>query len=221
VDIRSLQVNTCDGKVTAKGTVRGLSRIKADISVENVDVNKAFTQFENFGQKIVVSENLKGKLSVEAKIKTQLDDKMEVIGQTFSGEVHVSLKDGHLINFEPIQNLSTFLFKNRDFNDVTFSEINESFRIHGFEMQINELEIGSNILNLYVVNGIYNLKGNSNINVLVPWSNLKKRGKNYIPRNTGESAENTKGLKINFSGPSNKMKITLGHKEQTALRTSI
>jgi hypothetical protein len=214
LDIRSVNLNTCDGKIAAKGTVEGLSKINADVSIQNVNVNKLFTQFENFGQTAIESSNLRGNMFVDAKLSMQLDEKMSVKGETMNAEVKVKLKDGHLVNYEPIQNLSNFLFRNRDFNDVTFSEINETFKIRGYEMQIRELEVGSNVLNLYVVNGLYNLKGNSNINILVPWSNLKKRGKNYVPKNTGESAENTKGLKLNFYGPNKQMKISFGHKEQ-------
>lgn len=131
-----------------------------------------------------------------------------------AGEAKLKLKNGHLLNYEPIQNLSNYIFRNRDFKDVTFTELNETFKIRGYEMQIDELEIGSNVLNLYVVNGLYNIKGNSNINILIPWSNLKRRGKNYIPKNSGESAENTKGVKLNFYGPAKNLKISLGHKEQ-------
>jgi hypothetical protein len=210
--IKSIVVNTCDGKISAKGTIEDFNKIDATVSVQNVNVKKMFDQFENFGQQAITSDNLQGDIFVEAKFQTELDDKMEVIGETMYSDVKLKLKDGHLINYEPVQNLSNFLFRNRDFNDVTFSELNETFKIRGYSMEIQELEIGSNVLNLYVVNGIYNFRGNSNVNILIPWSNLKKRGKNYIPKSTGESAENTKGVKLNFSGPSKNMKISFGHK---------
>lgn len=211
--IKSIVVNACDGRIVAKGTIEDFNKINADINVQNVNVKTMFEQFENFGQQAITSENLRGNIFVDAKFKTDLDENMEVKGETMYGDVKLKLKDGHLINFEPVQNLSNFLFRNRDFNDVTFSELNETFRVRGYTMEIQELEIGSNILNLYVVNGIYNFKGNSNVNILIPWSNLKKRGKNYIPKNSGESAENTKGVKLNFSGPNKNMKISFGHKQ--------
>lgn len=212
--INSASLNTCDGKLNANASIHNFNRIDANVSVQNVDVTKLFMQFENFGQQAVTSENLKGNISLDARFKTNLDEKMNLLGETMAGDVKLKLKNGHLINFEPVQNLSNFLFRNRDFNDVAFTELNESFKLRGYEMQIEELEIGSNILNLFVVDGLYNFKGNSNINILVPWNNLKKRGKDYIPKNSGQSAENTKGLKLNFNGPSKKMKISLGHKEQ-------
>ena len=108
--------------------------------------------------------------------------------------------------------MSNFIFKHRDFDNVTFSELNERFKIRGYEMDIQELEIGSNILNLFVT-GIYNFKENSNINILIPWNNLRRRGKNYIPKTSGETAENARGLKLNISGPTSNMKLSLGHKD--------
>jgi hypothetical protein len=219
--VRSLQVQTCEGRIKATGVIKNFNYVKADLSVEDMDVTTMFSQFENFGQEAIQSENLKGKIYMDAKFSSHLNDQLEVIGETMSGEVRLSLKDGQLLNFEPIQKLSNFLFKNRDFNNITFSELNETFQMRGYEMKIDELEIGSSVLNLYVVDGVYNFKGHSNINVLLPWSNLKKRGKHYVPRTTGERAENTKGVKINFSGPSNKMRVSLGHKELASLKPSI
>ncbi len=221
LDLRSFKLYACDGKISGSGRIEHFNKIDANLSVEDVDVNKLFAQFENFGQEAVVSENLQGKIHLQAKFSSMLDEQMEVIGETMSGEVRLSLKDGKLVNFEPLQKLSNFVFKNRDFANVTFTELNETFQVRGFEMKINELEIGSNILNLFVVDGIYNFRGLSNINLLVPWSNLKKRGKDYVPTLSGKSASETKGIKVNFSGPPNNMKISLGHKELSELKPSI
>lgn len=210
--IKSINANTCGGKISAKGTIYDLSKISAEMEMHDIDINQLFTQFENFGQKKVESRHLQGRIFLKASFKTLLDDHMEVVGASMAGDVKLKLKDGHLQNFEPVQSMSNFVFRNRDFNDVTFSELNETFRIKGYEMEIQELEIGSNILNMYVT-GTYNFKENSNINILLPWHNLKRRGKNYIPKNFGEGIENAKGLKLNFSGPTNSMTLSFGHKD--------
>ncbi len=212
IDVKSLTMNTCQGTIFAKGTMENYDKMNAEVKAQNVNVNDLFMAFENFGQTAIKAENLKGNLSFDAKFSASLDKNMEVIGETMLGEVKLKLKEGHLINFEPILNLSNFLFKNRDFNDVMFTDLHERFTLKGFEMNIEELEIASNVLNLYVVNGIYNFKGNSNVNILIPWSNLKRRAKNHIPKNIGTDAENVRGLKLNYSGPAKKMKISLGHR---------
>jgi len=212
LNIKSFHANACDGKINGRATLNDFRRFNVNVNITGVDVTELFRQFENFGQHAIESENLRGIIDVEARFKSYLDEKMAVRPETMDGEVSLKLKDGHIVNFEPIQNLSNFLFRNRNFNDVVFSEINESFLLKGYEMEIKALEINSNVLDLYVVNGVYNFKGNSNINVLVPWSNLKKRGRNYIPKNSGKSIEDTKGVKLNFAGPNKKMMISFGHK---------
>lgn len=217
INLKSVNVNACDGKISGKGTLEKFNKLNADVWIQNVNVIKLFEQFENFGQKSVTSQNLKGNISVDAKLKASLDKKMEIIGESMEGEVKLKLKEGHLMNYEPLQNISRFVFKNRNFEDVTFSELNENFKVRGFKMEIDELEIASNVLNLYVVGGIYDFKGNSNLNLLIPWNNLKHRDKDYIPKSSGQSAENARGIKLNVSGPSSKMKISFGHKSYVPL----
>lgn len=212
LDIRSLNAITCNGNIFLKGSVYDLRKINASVTTENINANQLFEQFENFGQKAIESNNLQGKVSLNAKIKMDLDDKMEVIGSSMLGQIKFKIKDGHLLNYEPLQNISNYIFRNRDFEDISFTELNETLLIEGFKMDIKEMEIASNVLNLYM-SGIYHFKENSNINILLPWNNLKKRGKNYIPKNSGKSLEDSKGLKLNYSGYPGKLKLGLGHKD--------
>ncbi len=211
LNLKSVSMRTCGGKLKVSGTIRNLQEIKAGISADNINVTTLFEQFENFGQQAIQSKHLKGKISLDAVFNAELDEKMEIVPYTMLGNVDLKLKEGHLLEYEPLQNVSNFIFHNRDFNDITFSEINERFHIKGYEMRIEELEIASNILNLFV-SGTYNFKSQSSINLVIPWSNLKKRGKNYIPKSSGLAAEDTKGLKLNYSGEPKKMKLSLGHK---------
>ena len=140
-----------------------------------------------------------------------LNEKMEVIGKTMQGSIQFKLKNGHLLNYEPLQKISDYIFRNRDFKDISFTEINETFLLDGFKMKIEEMEVASNALNFYV-SGLYDFKDKSNVNLLLPWNNLKKRGKNFIPKNSGQTAENSKGLKLNYSGYPGKLKLSLGNK---------
>lgn len=209
--INSVKLNTCDGAITLNGTIDNMHLVKADINAESIDISKLFKQFENFGQTAIEDKNLKGIATVKAKFETELNDKMEIEPKTMKGQVKLKLQDGHLLDYEPLQNISNYIFRNRDFQDISFTEINETFSIHGYTMKIEELEIGSNVLNLFV-SGIYDFKDKSTINLVIPWNNLKKRGKDYIPKQSGIAASDAKGLKLNYSGYPKNLKLSLGHK---------
>lgn len=211
LNLRHVHMNTCGGSLSINGTIQDLETVKANIAVDNINVTTLFEQFENFGQQAIQSKHLRGRISLHANFNARLDEKIEIIPSSMLGDVRLKLREGHLMEYEPLQNVSNFIFHNRDFNDITFSEINERFRLNGYEMQIEELEIASNILNLFV-SGTYNFKSQSNINLVIPWSNLKRRGKHYIPKSSGMTADEAKGLKLNYSGESKKMKLSLGHK---------
>lgn len=218
INLKSVNVNACDGKISGNGIFQNFNKLNADISIQNVNVTKLFEQFEDFGQDAITSKNLKGNISIDAKLNNlELDNNMEVIGESMNSDVKLKLKDGHLINYEPLQNISRFVFRNRNFEDVTFSELNENFKVRGYKMQIEELEIASNVLNLFVVGGIYDFKGETNLNLLIPWNNLKRRNKDYVPQASGKNAEDSRGMKINVSGENKKMKLSFGHKGFEAL----
>jgi hypothetical protein len=217
LDILSLSADACDGKIMARASVSDFSLLKASLVATNMDVHKLFEQFENFGQEAIKAENLSGRISADAKISSYLDQKLEIIPGSMDGDVKVKLTEGHLINFEPLQKMSTLIFKNRDFNDITFSELTETFHLSGQKMEIDELEVASSVLNFFVVDGVYNFHGISNINLLLPWSNLRKRSKNYVPKSSGESASNTRGLRINYRGYNQNMKASFGHQSSEGL----
>lgn len=221
LDFPVVEMRTCDGRLRADGHIDQYKTLAANVNINDVDVTELFRQFENFGQSVVVSDNLKGRLHLEASFNTHLDHRLSIAPETMFADVRLKLRDGHLLNFEPVQNLASFLFRNRDFNDVSFSELNEAFVLRGPLLEISELEIASSLLNVYVVNGIYNFQGPSLINVLVPWNNLRKRESGFQPKRSGVNAETAKGVKLNFYGTPNHMKLGLGHRELFARRSSI
>lgn len=211
LSVPALNITACNGSLALTGSLYKRSDIKAKVAISNMDIKMLMEQFENFGQSAIEARNLRGIVSVDATIGTKLDNNMHVEPQTMDGEIKVKLKNGELSEYEPIQKLSNFVFKNRDFDHVTFSDLNQTFKIKGYEMQIDNMEVATNLLNLFV-DGIYNFKGESNINLLIPWSNLKKRGDDYVPKKLGKAAEDTRGLKLNYHGFPNKLKLSLGNK---------
>ena len=94
------------------------------------------------------------------------------------------LHDMRLTNFEPIQRLSNFLMKNRDFSDVSFSDINSSVDMQGTKMGVKRMEVTSTVISMFI-EGIYDLGDSTDLAVQVPLSNLKKRDQEIPPEHIG------------------------------------
>ncbi len=157
---------------------------KVNVTLNNIDVAKLFTAFNNFGQDGIRAQNLSGKLDAKVNAILGVDDNGKAYPSSIQSVVDFSLKNGALTNFEPVKKLQNFLFKNRDFENIQFAELKDRLEISNEEIKINRMEIQSNVLSLFV-EGVYSMKGNTDMSIQVPLSNLKKRKAGYKPENAG------------------------------------
>lgn len=164
-------------------------------TLNNVDVSKLFSAFNNFGQNGIEAQNIAGKLSAKVNATLGLNDDGKAYPGSVAGVVDFSLKNGSLINFEPIRKLQDIIFTNRNFGNIQFAELKDRLEIRNEEIKINRLEIESSVLSIFV-EGVYSLKGNTDISIQVPLSNLKKRDSAYKPENIGLDKNNGPSLFI-------------------------
>jgi hypothetical protein len=156
--------------------------------IKNADIRKFFMGFNNFSQGTIKSDNVSGTILSHVELVAQLDDQFMVIRPTMKGNVDFKLQNGKLSDFEPLQNMSNFLFKKRDFTDVDFAEVNCNFKLSGTTLDIGRMEVQSSVVTLFL-EGRYSLADSTDLSIQVPLSNLKKRDKTYVPENVGVDAK--------------------------------
>ncbi|MEP7166163.1 MAG: AsmA-like C-terminal region-containing protein [Ferruginibacter sp.] len=164
-------------------------------SLNNVDVNKVLNAFNNFGQDGITAQNLEGKLTAKVDASMGLDEEGKVLPNSVASIADFSLKNGALINYEPVKKLHNILFKNRDFENIRFAELKDRLEISNREIKINRMEVQSTIFSFFV-EGIYSMKGNTDISIQVPLNNLKKRGADYNPENIGVDKKGGKSIYV-------------------------
>ena len=187
-EINNVSMDHAGGHIGLSGSLitdkDNYHKAKLNASLDNVDVNKIFTAFNNFGQNGIEAQNLEGKLTAGINAVLALDDEGKAYPNSLSSKIFFSLKNGGLNNFEPVKKIQSFIFKKRDFDNIRFAELKDSLEIRNQEIKINRMEIQSNVLSMYV-QGIYSMKGNTNMSIQIPFSNLKKRDADYDPKNEG------------------------------------
>ncbi|MCE7068396.1 AsmA-like C-terminal region-containing protein [Dyadobacter sp. CY326] len=153
--------------------------------IANADVHSVFHSFDNFGQKTITHQNLKGILSTDFNFESRLNNNVRLVPSTMKGLLRIDLSNGYILNFEPFLKMKKLIFKKRNFEEVKFAPIRTDFKLSGQEIEISPMEIESNVVTLYI-DGIYSFGNKTDINIEIPLSNLRKRDSTYVldPHNT-------------------------------------
>lgn len=175
------------GNISVSASVRetkpNLFTLYSDIEMNNVEADRVWREFDNFGMSSPTYKNLKGLLSLKSNVSLNMKKNGEFDLNSMNGQANFSIKNGALINYEPLTKIKSFLFKNRDLSDIRFAEIKDDINFQKGLITINRMEINSSVLSLYV-EGTHSKK-ETDISIQVPLSNLKNRNKDYQPENTG------------------------------------
>ena len=175
--INALHLNHAGGFINLNGNMLNTANhytSNVNFAMKNMDVEKLFYAFDNFGQDGIMSSNLRGKLDINANAIVRIDSSGKISPGSVNSIVHFLLKEGRLINFEPIKKMQKFIFKNRNFDDISFADLDNTFLIRQKEVVINKMEIRSTVCTLFV-EGVYSQEGKTDISIQVPLSNLNKK----------------------------------------------
>lgn len=195
--INNVSMNHAGGSMTINGSLvnekPNYLQAKINAAMNNVEVSRVLRAFDNFGQDAIMAQNLDGKLTAKVDASLGLDEDGKVYPATIQSIVDFSLKDGALINYEPIKRMQNVLFANRDFENIRFAELTDRLEINNKDIKINRMEIQSTVFSFFI-EGVYSMKGNTDLSIQVPLSNLKKRDGNYSPENIGTDKKGGKSI---------------------------
>ena len=200
-----------NGYINQTGTV---NELKINTQVTNANIRQLFYSFNNFGQSGITSENLRGAFSANTNVSGSLMDNGDIVSRSIRGTVDFNLKNGALIDFEPMIKIGAFAFKNRDFSNITFSNLSNNLDIHGDKVIIPPMRIESNVLNIFL-EGVYGFSSGTNIALQVPLRNPEKD--KYVIDPQEKERRSKKGIVINLlaiDGGDGKVKFKLGKREK-------
>jgi len=192
LDMNDIKMTFAGGKVnmslTMKDIQKDINPIEVKATGTNIAVKEMFRSFDNFKQASITDKNLEGTVSFDSRFRLKLNDDFNIMLPTLNGDVNMIVRNGRLINVEAIHNMSNFLFRKRDFDDVRFAQITSKCKITHRYLQFSRMEIQSTVLSLFL-EGKYSLDNDTDLSIQVPLSNLKKRNKDFVPKNVGTDAK--------------------------------
>ncbi len=146
LDLSSLKIialsGTTEGSFSLVGNPAGSFATQGTFTFDNIDINKTFKSFKNFGQSFIVAENLEGSLSGNLTLLMPLDSLFNPIGKDVTAEGKYVLLNGALNNFEPLKALSDYI-ELSELQEVRFSRVENDLYIKDKYVAVPQMEIRS------------------------------------------------------------------------------
>jgi hypothetical protein len=216
IKLRRLTVEQGAGSMELKAELKRLPQgdanpLTLETHLEGVDVPKLFIAFNDFGQQAIMAKNLKGKLTADIHLTGALTNKAKMAPGSLKGTINFSLKQGQLIDFEPMQKIHETVLKNKNLSEIYFAELKNQLDIDSTTMTVHRMEIRSTAFTLYA-EGTYNLKTGTDMSLQIPLSNLKKnKGQNPDIPPDSKGNDSRAGLSVRLrakTGDDGKLKIS-------------
>jgi hypothetical protein len=176
IEIKNTRVKHANGSINVTGNLYqtgNATKFAIDAVVANANVKSLFYGFDNFGLQSITYKNITGSLFSKVKLNGRISNRGVLMPNSLSGLIAFNLKNGALLNFQPLINVGKFAFPLRDLNNITFSDLGGALDVRGEKINIRPMKISSSVLNLDVA-GIYAMNKGTNITMDVPLRNPKK-----------------------------------------------
>ena len=118
-----------------------------DADLYNLDIRQFFDAFNNFGQKQLTHEHLKGTISGTTVFSSRFDSTFSILPETILGESDIIIRDGELNNFAPIMDLSRFVDL-EELQNIRFNTLENTIMIKDRQVIIPVMDIKSNAMDL-------------------------------------------------------------------------
>ncbi len=140
-----------DGYVEGSADIRQLDNLKfaVDCSSElyEVDIQKLFYAFNNFGQDVILDENLRGKLTGNIDFNALWDKRINFEGSTITAKSDFEIVNGELLNYEPMLGLSKFIAVD-ELRNIKFKTLKNQILVADQKVIIPEMDIHSSAFNI-------------------------------------------------------------------------
>lgn len=146
---------------------------RARLDARDIDINKAFTAFNNFGQDFIVSDNLQGKLTGTVTLLAPLDGNYRIFRKALVAEAHLVINQGKLVSFAPAESLSSYLDLD-ELKNISFSRMENDLFINTGTVSIPKMLINSSAVN-FTVYGTHGFEGDYTYHVRLLLSEVMSR----------------------------------------------
>jgi hypothetical protein len=182
IHVDTVSFNAAGGTIALNGFFNGNDPahifLKPNLKISNIDLDKLLFKFENFGQDVILSENLHGKLN--AAITGEIRVYPDFVVDLDQSEVHIDAQvlNGRLENYGPVNMLSDY-FGDKDLTKIKFDTLQNHMDIIKGTLSIPTMTIESTLGHMDI-SGTQGMNNEIDYFVRVPVSVLMKATRNKV-----------------------------------------
>ena len=150
VALKDLSLNVTDGEVKLNAFADASEeniKVSGDCELNKLNVQKLFTQLNNFGQTTIQDANLKGYVTTRIDFIGSWDKKLNVDLGSINVTSSILIERGELIGFKPLESLAKYIDVN-ELKHIKFSTMQSAVEIRNKVITIPKTSIKSNAINL-------------------------------------------------------------------------
>lgn len=151
--VSNLHLQALDGEIAGNGSIRQLSNNKfmthTAAGLKGMDIKKLFYCCNNFGQHFIKEDHLEGILTANVNFSSEWSDHFKIDTKRIVAKSSLMIENGELNNFEPMQQLSSYL-KVDELEHVKFLTLKNEIVINDENIVIPRMDINSTAFNIQV-----------------------------------------------------------------------
>jgi len=160
-------VDAMNGSMSIEGELflQKQPKLIGEIAAQKIDVYKLFKQSNNFGQDVIVAENLKGRMNTNMIINAHFDERGTFLSEKLKVYAGLEIHNGELRDLEMLENFSTYI-KYKDLQRIKFTKLENWFEIDKGKIHIPVMFIQSNAANM-MVSGVHSFEHDISYNIKI------------------------------------------------------
>ena len=180
--VDAFSMDVAGGSIGMKGYFNGSDpeRIYVDpeLRVERVDLDRIMFKFENFGQDVIVSDNLHGQLTADITGHIRIyPDFVPDLDQS-ELEMDILALNGRLENYDYMLMLADY-FGDKDLTNVRFDTLQNHLEVKNGQLIIPNMTIESTLGHMDIA-GKQNMNDSIEYYLRIPWRMIKQGAKNKV-----------------------------------------
>jgi len=150
IALKDLSLNATDGevKLNAFADASGNEiKVSGNAELSKINIQKLFTQLNNFGQNTIKDDNLKGFVSSSIDFYGNWDKKLNADLNSIVISSNILIERGELISFKPLESLAKYIDVN-ELKRIKFSTLQSAVDIKNRIITLPKTSIKSSVINL-------------------------------------------------------------------------